>query len=142
MDKPENVDRNLLYAAATTIGVPRLADLLIVFDRRITSLATALIALPHDQPGVIAKLHQSRGSAATLGFVELERVLADIETRLTQEIDNTADNRPAVLSPEAGSQPPLHPLVDAVGRSWQAALAAALSIVPELQHHRPCGINK
>ena len=138
----ENVDRQLFYTAATTVGVSRLADLLIVFEVRIAWLSAALVALPHDQPAILATLHQSRGSAATLGFANLERVLADIESQLNQGQDNTAHSQTEGTAPEAGASSLSNQAVDTVWKTWRASLTAAILIVPELRHHRPCGIKR
>lgn len=142
IDDFENVDRQLFYTAATTVGVSRLADLLIVFEVRIAWLSAALVALPSDQPGILATLHQSRGSAATLGFANLERVLANIESQLNQDQYNAALSQTEGAAPEVGAPFLSSQAVEAVGKTWRASLTAAMLIVPELRHYRPCGIKR
>ena len=140
--KPGNVDKQLICSAAVTLGISRLAELLVVLEARIERLSAALITLPCDQADIIATLHQSRGSAATLGFTGLEGVLGDIETRLSSGAGNASCKLSDVRAPETGVASLSHQPVDALGEAWKASLTAAALHIPELRHHRPFGSRK
>lgn len=132
----------MFCTAATTVGVSRLADLLTVFEVRIAWLSAALVVLPHNQPRILATLHQSRGSAATLGFATLERVLANIESQLNRLRDNAEQSQTEGAAPEVGAPFLSNQAVETVEKTWRASLTAAMLIVPELRHYRPCGIKR
>jgi HPt (histidine-containing phosphotransfer) domain-containing protein len=142
ISEPGTVDGPLICSASMTLGVSRLAELLVVFEARIERLAAALAALPDNLGDILATLHQSRGSAATLGLTELERVLADIERRLSPGADNAVCGLSGDLVPRMGVPSVSHQAVDAVGEAWRASLRAAFLHVPDLRHHRPFGSRK
>lgn len=125
-----------------TLGISRLAELLDIFEARIELLSAALITLPCDQAGTLAVLHQSRGSAATLGFTGLEQVLADIERRLSPSVGNASCKSSGVRAPDTGAASLSHQAVNALGEAWKSSLTAAALHIPELRHHRPCGSRK
>lgn len=137
-----NVNRQLIRSAAITLGISRLAELLVVFEARIEWLTDALVALPYNHAGILATLHQSRGSAATLGFTALERVLADIEMQLSSGSDTVACRSSGGVARKLGAVSPSHHAVDTLREAWPAALAAAALHVPDLRHHRPFGSKK
>jgi HPt (histidine-containing phosphotransfer) domain-containing protein len=142
INEPDTIDGQLLCSVAVTLGVSRLAELLVVFEARIGSLAAALVALPGDRASVLATLHQSRGSAASLGFTKLQRVLADIELRLGPKANSTAYGLPGIDAPEIETPLLSYPAAAAVGVAWQASLTSATLHIPELRHHMPCGSKR
>ncbi|MDP9096521.1 MAG: hypothetical protein M3N26_08230 [Pseudomonadota bacterium] len=52
-DEPDTVDGPLISLAAMTLGIPRLAELLVVLEARIDWLAAALVAPPYDHAIII-----------------------------------------------------------------------------------------
>lgn len=125
MTDAERVDARLVRSAANALGISRFAELLVIFDARVGWLSTAPVTSPYDIAAIIAVLHQSRGSAASLGFTRLHRVLTDIERELDPgTIKNVDGSYTGAL--QAG--------LDGI---WQASLAAAASHVPALRRHPP-----
>lgn len=120
------VDAAILRSVTGLLGAPRLAELLGVFEARIAWLGEALAALPDGHAAILASLHQSRGSAVSLGFTGLDRALAEIQQRLGPEM----------------ARGDLDDLGEAMRRAWQACLAEAALHSPELRHHRPFGSNR
>lgn len=142
VDEPDNIDKQLFCSVAVALGAPRLAELLGVFGARTELLAAALVTLPGDRASVLAMLHQSRGSAASLGFTKLQEVLAAIELRLGPNAHSNAYGLLGIDAP--GSETPLLSYRTAadVGATWKASVTSATFHVPELRHHMPCGSKR
>ena len=135
------VDPHGLRSAIGALGAARLAELMVILEVRIEWISYALAATPGDRAALLASLHQSRGSAVSLGFSRLNRALADVEQRLNLEtIQAAAGNwrSDAVGSEEAC----LFGLGDVVRAAWQVSLAVAVRHSPELGFHRPFASNR
>jgi hypothetical protein len=126
------IDAGLLGAASGALGAARLAGLLVVLEARLASLSETFIAGRGDHAALLWTLHQSRGSAASLGFRRLERALADAERRLALEAAEGACPSDAWGSDAPG-------LGRAIMEAWQVSLAGAALQIPELRLHRPFG---
>jgi HPt (histidine-containing phosphotransfer) domain-containing protein len=140
--EPDNIDGQLFCSVAVALGAPRLAELLVVFGARIELFVAALVALPGDRASVLATLHQSRGSAASLGFTKLQEVLADIELRLGPNAQSNAYGLPGIDAPEIETPLLSYRAAANVGATWKASLTSATLHIPELRHHMPCGSKR
>jgi len=141
MNEPDYVDARVLRAAAEAVGALRLAELLVIFEARIGWLSDALAGTSGDPAALLAALHKSRGSAASVGFTGLGRALAEIERRLDPDADHAA-HVTSRLDVPGNNALPLFELGSAMRAAWQASLVAAVLHVPELHHHRPCGSKR
>jgi HPt (histidine-containing phosphotransfer) domain-containing protein len=75
----ESVDAARIAAVSAAVGPRRLRELLLILGARIENLATAAELFPEAAEDCIAALHQSRGSASSLGLVALAEALARME---------------------------------------------------------------
>lgn len=141
MSDVDGIDAEVLRSVAKALGAVRLAELLVIFEARIGWLSTAVAATPGDPSGLLATLHQSRGSAASLGFTRLDRALAGIEQWLKPAAAHDARFTARIDVP-GRDVPRLSELVAALEGAWQASLAAAAKHVPGLRHQRPFGSNR
>jgi HPt (histidine-containing phosphotransfer) domain-containing protein len=73
------VDTTRIEAVSAAIGTQRLQELIRVLDGRVQNLARAAVVFPQSSEDFLAALHQSRGSAASLGFLALAEALARME---------------------------------------------------------------
>lgn len=135
------IDAGLLSAASGALGVARLAGLLVIFEARLAGLGAALMAEGGDRAALVATLHQSRGSAVSLGFSGLERALAHAELWLAVQAPQAADGTSRGVTPGSEAPDPSG-LCEAVREAWRASLAAAVLQLPELRHHRPFGSSR
>jgi hypothetical protein len=76
------VDIDRISAVAKALGARRCGELLNVLEVRLHGLSAAIEALPANAADIVAALHQSRGSAASLGLVGLSLALTDIEAQV------------------------------------------------------------
>jgi HPt (histidine-containing phosphotransfer) domain-containing protein len=75
----ESIDLARTAAVAAAVGPQRLRALLLILGARIENLAAAAELFPEAAEDCIAALHQSRGSASSLGLVALAEALARME---------------------------------------------------------------
>jgi hypothetical protein len=73
------IDAGRLAAVSAAVGRPRLRELFLILGERIEILAAAAEMFPEGGEDFIAALHQSRGSAASLGLVAVADCLARME---------------------------------------------------------------
>lgn len=132
------VDAEVFRSVADVLGAARLAGLLDIFETRIAWLGDALLDPQGDRAALLASLHQSRGSALSLGFAGLDRTLAEIQQRLSPEAAQAAGRSDASVS----EAPALRGLGEAMMAAWQSSLAAAEAQSPELRRHRSTGSNR
>ena len=145
MTDPGTVDAQVLRSVAAALSARRLAELLVVLEGRIGWLVAADAAAQVDPAARLAELHRSCGSAASVGFTALGRLLAAIERR---RAPGAVHLDPPPRSDAAGGDacgtgsPLLSAEQAAIRMAWQASLAAAAACVPELRRHRPFGSSK
>jgi hypothetical protein len=119
MGQVDLVDAERIAAVSESLGARRFEELLDILAVRLQRVSTALETLPADAAGLAFSLHQSRGSAASLGLVGLAAALTDIEAQIAGAPSGSAPmSNPAAL---AGLKSAGHALQGA----WQAALLAA-----------------
>jgi len=73
------VDAARIEAVSAAIGTQRLQELIRVLAGRVQNLAAAAEVFPEAAEDFLAALHQSRGSASSLGFLTLAEALARME---------------------------------------------------------------
>jgi hypothetical protein len=73
------IDPARVAAVAAAVGPPRLRELLLLLGDRVAMLAADADAYPEGAEDFMASLHQSRGSAASLGLVALAEGLGRME---------------------------------------------------------------
>jgi len=73
------VDAARIEAVSAAVGEQRLQELISILGGRVRKLAAAAEAFPEGAEDWLAALHQSRGSAASLGFLALAEALARME---------------------------------------------------------------
>jgi hypothetical protein len=73
------IDPARIAAVAAAVGPRRLHELILVLGDRVESLAAAAEVFPEAAEDCLAALHQSRGSAASLGLVALAEGFARME---------------------------------------------------------------
>jgi HPt (histidine-containing phosphotransfer) domain-containing protein len=84
------IDTARLAAVAAAVGAQRLHELMLVLGQRVESLAASAEVFPEAAEDCLAALHQSRGSAASLGFMALAEGLARMEALARQGQDAAA----------------------------------------------------
>jgi len=94
------IDRARIAAVAAAVGPRRLQELLLVLGGRVESLAAAAREFPESAEAFLAALHQSRGSAASLGLVGLAEALARLEAHARQGEDVEAVRQAGRALPE------------------------------------------
>jgi hypothetical protein len=67
----DSIDAARIAAVAAAVGRQRLHELMLILAERVQSLAAAAETFPESAEACLAALHQSRGSAASLGFLAL-----------------------------------------------------------------------
>jgi hypothetical protein len=77
------VDAERILCVSRALGAQRFGELLAILSVRLQRLSGAVARLPDDAAGLVAALHQSRGSATSLGLVGLAVVLTDLEAQIT-----------------------------------------------------------
>ncbi len=94
----EAVDAERIAIVSNALGRQRFCELLTLLSVRLQCLSAAIDDMPADVAGLIATLHQSRGSAASLGLPGLAAALTDIEARIThlQVCDGTLTDLAAI----------------------------------------------
>ena len=117
------VDVPRIICVSNALGAPRFAELLTILSVRLQRLSGAIEILPADAAGLIAALHQSRGSCASLGLVGLSVALTDIEAQIAR----------ALGGPGPLPDPTAMACIKIAGRAlhgyWRAAARAASSHV-------------
>ncbi len=88
------VDAARIEAVSAAVGPRRLNELMLILEGRVQNLSAAAEVFPEGAEDWLAALHQSRGSAASLGFLALAEGLARME----------ALGRQALLQAEAGGR--------------------------------------
>jgi len=73
------IDAARIATVAAAIGQPRLNELMNILAARVRALAAASEMFPDGAEACLDALHQSRGSAASLGLVALAEALAHME---------------------------------------------------------------
>lgn len=146
INEGSSVDVRVLRSVAETLGMSRLAELLVIFEARIEWLEAALGALPADFGVLLHVLHQSRGSAASVGFNRLNKILAEVEQGLRLGAPNSGQLPSKIVAretdtPELG-KPELGKPRGALGMAWQSSLETAAAYVPELNSYRPFGSKR
>jgi hypothetical protein len=81
------VDVPRIVAVSRALGAPRFVELLAVLAVRLQGLSAAIDDLPEGAADLALSLHQSRGSAASLGLAGLAILLTDIEARIARPND-------------------------------------------------------
>ncbi len=79
-----------MAAVAAAVGTRRLQELMLVLGDRVETLAASAEVFPEAAEDFLAALHQSRGSAASLGLVALAESLARLEGFARQGRDAVA----------------------------------------------------
>lgn len=136
-----DIDGQVLQSAAAALGAVRLAELLAIFEARIEWLSDALVATQNDRAALLARVHQCRGSAASLGFIGLDRALAEIEQWLAP---GAAQAAPMMRQSDATQRETADSsrLSDALRAAWQSSLAVAVLHSADLRIHRPSGSKR
>jgi HPt (histidine-containing phosphotransfer) domain-containing protein len=75
----DTIDAARMAAVSAALGPQRLGELMLILGGRVQKLAEAAELLPESAEAWLAALHQSRGSAASLGLVALAAGLARVE---------------------------------------------------------------
>ncbi len=78
------VDVPRIICVSNALGAQRFGELLTILSVRLQRLSGAIETLPADAAGLLAALHQSRGSCASLGLVGLSVALTDIEAQIAR----------------------------------------------------------
>jgi hypothetical protein len=82
----ESVDAERIAAVSKALGARRFGELLALLCMRLQRLAAAIEHLPADAAGLAAGLHQSRGSAASLGLVGLAEAMIHMEAQIARAL--------------------------------------------------------
>jgi HPt (histidine-containing phosphotransfer) domain-containing protein len=80
----EAVDAARIATLSNVLGNQRFGELLTILSVRLQRLSAAIEMLPGDASSLVSTLHQSRGSAASLGLVGLAQALTDIEAQIAR----------------------------------------------------------
>jgi hypothetical protein len=75
----EPIDAARIAAVSAALGPQRLHELMLLLGGRVHRLAAAAELFPENAESCLAALHQSRGSAASLGLVALATALDRME---------------------------------------------------------------
>jgi hypothetical protein len=102
-----------IEAVSAAVGPRRLGELIVILAGRIETLVAAAEMFPAAAEECLHALHQSRGSAASLGFLGLADGLARMEAKLRQAL---------LQAPAAGSD---------AAADWDAVRQAARAL-PDL----------
>jgi hypothetical protein len=87
------IDSVRVAAVCAAVGPQRLRELVLLLGGRVAQLAAAAALYPDAAEDFMAALHQSRGSAASLGLVALAEGLACVEARAKTSGDVAAAGR-------------------------------------------------
>jgi hypothetical protein len=94
MDQPsiavEALDIQRIVAVSTALGTRRFGELLTILSMRLQGLSACIERLPEGAADLVLALHQSRGSAASLGLAGLAITLTDIEAQMAHLPDPAA----------------------------------------------------
>jgi hypothetical protein len=80
------IDAARIKAVSAAVGPLRLGELILILAGRVESLAAAAEMFPEAAEDCLPALHQTRGSAASLGFGLLADGLARMEAQLRQTL--------------------------------------------------------
>ena len=129
------VDAHRISCVADALGAHRFGELLVIFSVRLQRLSGAIEMLPADAPRLVAALHQTRGSATSLGLVGMAIVLADLEAQMTRVLGGSGRMPdPSAMARIKIAGRALH------GYGRTASRAAANHAVPR-DHDQTLGIN-
>ena len=115
----EAIDVERIAAVSEALGVQRFGELMAILGIRLQRLSAGIEKLPECAAELVSALHQSRGSAASLGLVGLTIALTDIEAQIARTISG---NGPA---PEASRMASVRIAGRALHGYWRAAAGAA-----------------
>jgi hypothetical protein len=119
MGQADLVDAERIAAVSASLGARRFEELLDILSARLQRVSTAIETLPADAAGLVFALHQSRGSAASLGLVGLAAALTDIEAQIARAPRGFAP------VPDAATLAALKSAGRTLQGAWQGALQAA-----------------
>ncbi|HEY2660485.1 MAG TPA: hypothetical protein VGI79_12250 [Caulobacteraceae bacterium] len=97
--KDPSIDQDRLKALLGVLGRERLGQLLQLLQERLTALRADMASKGPDWRLQRAALHQSLGSASSLGLTALAASLGRLEAAIDQALEAKADN----LNPHAGA---------------------------------------
>jgi hypothetical protein len=131
----EAVDVERIGSVSAALGAQRFGELLDMLSMRLLRLSAAIESLPGDAAGLVSALHQSRGSAASLGLVGLATALTDIEAQISRALSGGAPlPDPATMAGVKIAGRALHGY-------WQAASRAAARHVSRSAPDHASGIR-
>jgi hypothetical protein len=120
----EAIDAERIAAVSKALGPQRFVELLTLLSVRLQCVSAAIELLPANARALLSLLHQSRGSAASLGLVGLGVILSEMEAQIARVLGAC----------EHAADPTAMACIKIAGRAlqgyWSAASRAAACHVP------------